>query len=347
MHAQVHDLEIELTTKCNARCPQCVRNDHGGAVTPSLPMVDLDISILQRSIESSLTDLKHVRLCGTYGDPGMHPGTIELTKWLIDHSHCRITLNTNGAMRNEAWWMSLAEIMGDRGEVVFGIDGLEDTNHLYRVDVRWNKLIRNVRAFNEAGGHSTWMFLIFQHNQHQIEQARQQAQSLGCRSFLVKSTARFLDKQHRLVDRSPVKNREGQVIRWLEPTTLKSFSNPGYESASAEDPSRSIHCMALRKKHLYISAQGYVLPCGWLHDRFYGVETELTQDHARLFDLIERSGGFDAINIHQHDLIDIKKAKFFQDLERSWHNGQALDRCRAQCGQFSSLYDQQNLWHSV
>jgi MoaA/NifB/PqqE/SkfB family radical SAM enzyme len=343
MHEQVHDLEIELTTKCNARCPQCVRNDHGGEIAPGLPLVDLDIPLLQSRIKSSLSNIKHVRLCGTYGDPCMHPQILDLVTWLVSHSDCRVTINTNGGMRNREWWQDLAHRLGDRGEVIFGIDGLEDTNHLYRADVKWSRLISNVQAFNAAGGNSTWMFLIFRHNQHQVETARAQAKLLGCKSFVIKSTARFLDKQHRMIDRSPVKNRQGDVVAWLEPTTVESFRNMGYEQPS-ENHDAAISCMAKRRRHLYISAEGYVLPCGWLHDRFYGVETEHTKDHDRLFQLINQSGGLDCISIHRHDLFDIKQAEFFRDLERSWQQ-QPLDRCKIQCGSFKTLYDQNNLWH--
>ena len=33
-------VHLELTDKCNARCPQCARNDCGGPVNPTLPQVE-------------------------------------------------------------------------------------------------------------------------------------------------------------------------------------------------------------------------------------------------------------------------------------------------------------------
>ena len=71
------------------------------------------------------------------------------------------------------------------GYVRFGIDGLEDTNHLYRRNVRWPTLMRNVRAFVEAGGNAEWDFIEFRQNQHQVEQARMLADELGFSMFNV------------------------------------------------------------------------------------------------------------------------------------------------------------------
>jgi hypothetical protein len=54
-----------------------------------------------------------------------------------------------------------------RLNVVWGIDGLEDTNHLYRQDVEWNKVMDRVKWFIDAGGHATWKWIPFLHNKHQ------------------------------------------------------------------------------------------------------------------------------------------------------------------------------------
>jgi hypothetical protein len=44
---------------------------------------------------------------------------------------------------------------------------LEDTNHLYRENVEWKKIMENARAFISAGGTAHWDMLIFDHNKHQ------------------------------------------------------------------------------------------------------------------------------------------------------------------------------------
>ena len=39
---------------------------------------------------------------------------------------------TNGGARSKQWWTDLGKLTKGKMRVTFGIDGLEDTNHLYR-----------------------------------------------------------------------------------------------------------------------------------------------------------------------------------------------------------------------
>ena len=90
---KISQIEIELTTKCNASCPQCVRNYYGAYTWPSLPIVDLDINTLKQSINSEIWEnLDHLRLCGTYGDPCMHKDLIKIIKWIKTVSPTAITI---------------------------------------------------------------------------------------------------------------------------------------------------------------------------------------------------------------------------------------------------------------
>ena len=77
--------------------------------------------------------------------------------------------------------------------MTFAIDGLEDTNHLYRRNVRWSKLMENIKAFTDAGGEATWAMLIFKHNESQIENCRSLSCTLGFRSFGIQQSARWAD----------------------------------------------------------------------------------------------------------------------------------------------------------
>ena len=100
-------------------------------------------------------------------------------------------MNTNGGAQNTQWWIKLAQIYGKNGHVTFSFDGLEDTNHLYRQNVNWQKCMENSYAFISAGGRARWEYIIFEHNQHQIEQARLLAKKMGFEDFRTKKTGRF------------------------------------------------------------------------------------------------------------------------------------------------------------
>ena len=83
---------------------------------------------------------------------------------------------------------NLAKVYGRMGAVIFSVDGLADTNHIYRQGVVWDNVESNMRAFIDAGGRARWDFLIFEHNQHQVEEAEALANKWGCEKFMKKKT---------------------------------------------------------------------------------------------------------------------------------------------------------------
>ena len=44
-------------------------------------------------------------------------------------------------MRDERWWKEVAKLLDPRGKVNFPIDGLEDTNLIYLVNLNWNRIV--------------------------------------------------------------------------------------------------------------------------------------------------------------------------------------------------------------
>ncbi len=349
--SNIKQIELELTSKCNAACPQCARNFHGGKTWPSLPLVNWDFDKLKHSLSGPIKTLDHLRLCGTYGEPCIYPQFIDFIDWVIANSDCEITINTNGGIRSKQWWRDLANSLGTRGKVYFGIDGLEDTHHLHRRRTRFDRVIDHASEFINAGGSAVWSFLVFKHNQHQVEQARELSIQLGFDSFAVKSTSRFVNKTHQLLDRTPVYSRKGELEYFLEPTTDERYANSGYkeyigllnDNGSHQQALKNIEidCIAVKYSGVSVSSEGYVFPCGFLLDRLYGYEAEGHPDHKIFLDMIEAAGGFDNINLQKRSLEEIVNGKLYQAIKASWSN-KSLERCAQQCGAGSTLLKNAN-----
>jgi MoaA/NifB/PqqE/SkfB family radical SAM enzyme len=233
-------LHIEPTNLCNAACPQCARE-----LDESFDKTDifhLSISDIDKLINKTfIKNLNKVFMCGNYGDPAAGKYTLELFKYFRSiNPNIILGMNTNGGLRNNKWWIELANILNQPQDyVVWSIDGLQDTNHIYRINVNWEIVMNNARAFIDAGGPAHWDMLVFEHNEHQILLAEKLAKTLGFKWFRVK-----ISNRHKI---APVK--------FLKPPTL--FKDPTVLS-------NSIECRALEEKSLYISAQGVVYPCCWL-----------------------------------------------------------------------------------
>ena len=191
-------LHVEPTSKCNASCPGCPRNNCGYGVKKSLILQDLDPDIIIAEA-NKLINLKVIHLCGNVGDAIAYKylnkavdkivAQNEFFRIIKANKHWTLSIATNGSLRSTKWWEELGKKCNlnlfKSHRIQFGIDGLEDTNHIYRQATNFNKIIDNAKAFIDAGGVAEWQYLKFKHNEHQVDEARQLANDIGFNRFFV------------------------------------------------------------------------------------------------------------------------------------------------------------------
>ena len=217
-----------MTEACNASCPMCARNLNGGEVNPHLNNRELSIADIERIFPVDFVQqLKRVYMCGNYGDPAVASDTLEAFAYFREHNpQINLSMHTNGSMKKPEWWAELAQVIGKKGYVIFGLDGLEDTNHLYRQGTVWKNIMRNVEAFIAAGGRARWDFIVFAHNEHQVDQAEQLSKDMGFEKFQYKKSARFFsNSKAQTKDAHQAQNRKGHT------TLLQAPTNPKYRNA--------------------------------------------------------------------------------------------------------------------
>jgi hypothetical protein len=191
--------------------------------------------------EEQIAALDKMFMCGNYGDPAAGRHTLDIYEY-FSHANHNITLgmNTNGSLRDVAWWTELADLLNrPRDYVVFSIDGLADTNSTYRVGSNWTKIMSNAQAFIRAGGSAHWDMLVYKHNEHQVDACEQLARDMGFTWFRAK------------VSRRPLANALEYPVSW---------------SRLEYTPGR-IDCHAVKESSIYIDAQGRTSPCCWLGAR--------------------------------------------------------------------------------
>jgi len=173
-------LHIELTTKCNARCWEFLDPDssvclHGGAKNKDIDVNSLK-NFLTNDVLSKITDVK---LCGSLGEPTLHPRFLEIIEHIKYNPGIKISLSTNGDTHNPLWWHNLGSLLNSNDVVYFGIDGLEDTLPLYR-GTSFTRIIKNLKGFKTfSKAKAEWQYIVFQHNEHQIEESQRIADDLG------------------------------------------------------------------------------------------------------------------------------------------------------------------------
>jgi sulfatase maturation enzyme AslB (radical SAM superfamily) len=187
---------LDYTTRCNALCLRCARNTDGKYINKNMPLENMPWAVFEKFFTETINYIERIDYCGSFGDPILHPDLIRGIEWLrrtddparrreLNRDPLYIEVATNGGVNKPAWWAELATALGSQNAVVFGIDGLEDTNDLYRRQVIWKRLMENVEAFISAGGHAVWQFILFEHNEHQVHLAEELAQRMGFKRFFV------------------------------------------------------------------------------------------------------------------------------------------------------------------
>lgn len=364
----IDEYQIEITSYCNAACPQCPRNELGAGINPYMPLTHLPRNIINRAFSPELCQrLRQIFFCGSYGDPIMHPDFREILKdfrrknptlWLYFH--------TNGGVHGSDYWQEIAEIMAGHGQIDFGIDGLADTLHLYRRNVKFDQVMSNAQAFIDAGGRAQWNFIVFQHNQHQINTARNISQDMGFFNFLPRRTGRFFHhgREEELAKWPVYQSREGEPVYFLKPPSDQEWRNPStsrlpmlkqeYGNLADYFNTTPIRCDALLGKKVAINAEGLVLPCNFfnhnLYDaRFYqDVLPGANQLHSingrnQVREFLE-SYGLENINIHQRSLEQIFDCSMWMDLVDGWNRTRDQGRlfeCAMTCGEkFTKVWDQ-------
>lgn len=347
----IRSIEFELTTDCNARCPQCARNYFGGYKWPTVPDKRLELKWIKDKIPSYVYDnLDYIRLCGTYGDPLAHPDILRIITFFKEQN-VPLVINTNGALRNANFYTKLASILDQTDKVYFGIDGLEDTHALHRIGTDFNRVKRNLIAFNKAGGVSIVSFLIFEHNEHQVNDVKKLAFDCGANDFAVKSTSRFISKDYRHINELDVFDITGKnITHTIRPTQVPQYKNNGYHVYENLDmDAKHIRCFSQRTTSISIGADGYLMPCPWLNDRLYGFEAEKSPDRKKMFDMMGEIGGQEKANLNYTSFDDIVWSNngWFNKIKESWNStADALHRCKSQCHKDNILLNEANKYLS-
>lgn len=307
---KIKQLEVELSTYCNAACPGCSRHYWGTSdKLPNLVEEHLDVDDVTKVIKQipNINELE-IHLCGNLGDPLMNPRILEGIQEWVDLGVHKVFIDTNGGLRSEEFWRKLAKI--PRLDCTFSIDGLEDTNHIYRVNVNWQKLERNFMAYIEEGGKATWKYLIFEHNKHQTKEAGHLAKFYGFSRFDARMSMREPpDLYQTLVKESGDKSTDFMVKKAQD---LRS------NEIDTVAPTEEINCKSLALSRIYLNGEGRIWPCCYTSQHYckshIGWPHQFEENNPYLFNHYNK--GFNLVK--KNSLEYILKHGVWEHLNEAW-----------------------------
>jgi MoaA/NifB/PqqE/SkfB family radical SAM enzyme len=315
----LYGVHIEFTSRCNLLCPQCARVKDG-KVNPDLPLENMSLETIERIFTELKNKIEYVHICGNYGDIIAHPYPLEAIDIIQNSGEKFIKMYTNGSARPKIFWSNLGKkLSGNKGQVVFSIDGFHDTNHLYRVNSNFNKIIENAKSFIDAGGSAVWEWLPFEHNDHQVEDAIKLSKRLGFDQFILKKNPRF----------SPINNGEHHTLKpskiYIHEGVKKQERMIMGETQQLIPTLFPIKCKYHARKMIFIDFQGYVLPCCWHGNRFNSDSKTGSNEFHKIMQ------GYDPkiFNVNYYSIEEILNNDWYKkDME---YTIKILNTCRKHC----------------
>jgi len=313
-------LDIEISTSCNAHCIDCNRltqRDHNEfVVRPWHKFLNQHYPVdkFERHFKQ-FGQPEDIVLCGNSGDPMAHPQVEDICG--IIRKYCPdsdIEIETNGSLGKKSVFKQLANL-GVR--IKFSIDGLEDTNHIYRRNVKWSSVMDNAKYYIQQGGAATWDTIDFVHTAHQVDQMKDLADQMGFTKFEI--TKRFTPDYDEVIPQ----------LAYEKPKVVDDFKFDRYDKLH-NDYTITPKCMHPKdiNRTLYIESNGTVWPCCTTAQIVY---RKKLVDHYVWLDYNKKYGeGWNDLN--KRPLEEILSGAFFVDLEQSWNGDILLDSCKTACG---------------
>lgn len=185
-------MEIEPTTSCNLRCPQCPSGLR--EFTRNTGM--LDLPLYKKTIDEIHEDLVWLILY-FQGEPFLNKQFLEFVKYAASKNIYTATSSNAHYFTDE---MAKATVESGLDRLIISIDGsTQETYGKYRIGGNVEKVIDGTKKLlywkkklNKTTPHIIWQFIVFKHNEHQLPEIKRLAKEIGVDELGIK-TAQIYD----------------------------------------------------------------------------------------------------------------------------------------------------------
>jgi len=194
VNAKPTSLEIEPTTSCNLRCPQCP----SGLREFTRKTGMLDLLLYKKIIDETHEELVWLILY-FQGEPFLNKQFLEFVKYAAQKNIYTATSSNAHYFTDE---MAKATVESGLDRLIISIDGTtQDTYGKYRIGGKVDKVIEGTekllywkKKLNRKTPHIIWQFIVFKHNEHQLPEIKKLAKQVGVDELGIK-TAQIYDYQ--------------------------------------------------------------------------------------------------------------------------------------------------------
>jgi len=352
------DIMIDVTTRCNAGCPQCHRTDPMGLNKASwLPDIVWSLEQFKQAFPEKIA--KHIYnfdFCGTWGDCLTNNAILPIVKYIRKVApESNINIATNGSLRNEEFWWDLGVAGGKNLFVVFCVEGITQEMHQnYRRFTFLDKILNNMDILSNTPATIRTQCLIYKHNEDYLDEIEQLCIKHGSKRHHVVATDRWDDtrefkfttpKGEQGILQKTKRNVENQTVvgfaqidrrRYTKQTTnLSPNSKELIQKIRKKKEVMKIVCEWGNKNKVVINPDGQVLPCCFFCNPHY-----LNKNDPRARSWFIEHPVMQKYQKHQKDynvfstsLINIINSEWYQKtLPDSWKTPKPIWQCQKHCG---------------
>lgn len=318
---------VDFTTYCNARCPQCHRNENDTLRRVDwLPKVHWTLDDFKKVFsEEILLLVRELSLTPTWGDAILNPHIVDIVKYITNaNPETRIRIHTNGSMHDENWWFYFSSLSKNL-YVIFDIDGIDQEMHSrYRVNTNLDKVLRHMKIFSGGIGITQTQTILFKHNEDYVDEIQKICIDHG-------SSQQIFTKSDRDWGNGSVQSyydsyTDKTII--LEQATVH-FNNGAIPNTDLSEMPDEILCSWAEANNLVVGFDGSVHPCCYFYNNF------ITKGHKHWHRggtaqeyYIEHT---EELNAFKHNLLDIIQHEYFQNVINNSFTDRPASSCINYC----------------
>ncbi|MCU0422681.1 MAG: SPASM domain-containing protein [Bacteroidia bacterium] len=187
-------IEIEPTTSCNLRCPQCPSGLR--EFTRDTGMLGIDL--FKKVIDELEHDLVWLILY-FQGEPFLNKSFLDFVRYASSKNIYTATSSNAHYFTDD---LAKETVLSGLDRLIISIDGTtQDTYGKYRIGGKIDKVIDGTskllywkKKLGKTTPHIIWQFIAFKHNEHQIPEIKRLAKEIGVDELGIK-TAQIYDYQ--------------------------------------------------------------------------------------------------------------------------------------------------------
>lgn len=362
---------IDITTRCNAGCPQCHRTDPMGLNKASwLPDIVWDLNQFKQAFPKHIAKKIYIfDFCGTWGDCITNKAILPIVKYIREVApDSIINIATNGSLRNEEFWWDLGVAGGKNLSVVFDVEGTTQEMHQhYRQFTFLDKVLKNMNMLSNTNAKIKSQTLVWKHNENHLEDIEKLCLENGSQRHHFVATDRFRARGNKetiyyIKGKKYVLEKTSDnwqnVFRQTHQEFKQDENRPDYkridrrrftkQKVSKEEIKKNeklkevfnknkIACEWGLNNKVVVNPDGQVLPCCYFcNPHFYNKNSpDIKSTFMNNPVMIEYEKHKKELNVFTSSLLDIIKHKWYTEtLPDSWKGNNMVPQCKTYCSKY-------------